>query len=201
VQKILAALDEPTELDFTQQPLSDVVEYLKAKHDVEIVFDRKLPAKRGIEPYASITFKIDDVTLRKALDAMLDPLGLAVGIRHEVLLITTKPLAASSLDLPEIPAGQRLAPKLGESLAELTECNFNDHTLSDAVEYFKAKHKIEISLDVEALSKARVGSDTLLSMNVKGITLKSALELMLEPLDLTSVADGDTLVIRPSTAK
>jgi hypothetical protein len=74
---------------------------------------------------------------------------------------------------------------------------FVDQPLSDVVEYLKERHHIEIVLDNKGLADAGLGSDTPVTRNIKGITLKSALELMLGEMDLTCFAEGDRLVVRP----
>ena len=73
------------------------------------------------------------------------------------------------------------------ALDEKTELDFTDEPLSDVVHYLKQRHEIEIQLDNKALTDVGVGSDTPVTRAIKGITLRSALKLMLTDLDLTYV--------------
>jgi hypothetical protein len=197
VQKILAALNENTELQFADQPLSDVVDYLKERHSIEIQLDYKslVEAKMGSDTPITINYR--EGTLNDGLKMLFAKDDLAMAIRQEVLMIGAKPLTREPPSLPVLPAGARISPKLGTALGEQTELQFVDQPLSDVIDYLKARHDIEIVLDNEALTKAGLGSDALITRNIRGISLKSALELLLGELDLTCYAEGDRLVVRP----
>ena len=88
--KISAALDDPTELEFVDQPLSDVVQYLKERHQLEIQLDNRALKDKRIGADTPVTFNITGTTFRSALRLMLRELDLTYVIRDEVLLITTK---------------------------------------------------------------------------------------------------------------
>jgi Leucine-rich repeat (LRR) protein len=196
VQKILQTLDEVTELDFTDQPISDVIDYLRNKHEIEIRFDRRSLDKLGVRTFAPITIRLEGVTLRKALEAILDPLGLSIGIRHEVLMIAAKRFPESPLDLPESAPGQRLSPKLAAALMEPCFLS-NKERLSELLREIHEIYKIDVRLDDDALADTDVGPFAIPGV----ISLKSGLELILGELDMTAVADGDALVIRRHIAK
>src|SRR5487761_983332 len=103
------------------------------------------------------------------------------------------------------PAGEqettaRPLPSAGQSrilaaLDQPTDFEFRERPLSDAINYFKQKHEVEILLDSKALSDARVGTDTPITQTLKNISLRSALRLLLMQLDLTYVADDGFLLI------
>jgi hypothetical protein len=63
------------------------------------------------------------------------------------------------------------------------------------VEYLKVRHDIEIQLDGKALSEAGIGSDVPITRSLKGITLRSALNVLLADLDMTFVVDNAVLTI------
>ncbi|HEV7225051.1 MAG TPA: VWA domain-containing protein, partial [Pirellulales bacterium] len=88
--KIMAALDDKTELEFVDQPLSDVVEYLRERHEIEIQLDNKALADAGLGSDTPVTRNIKGITLRSALRLMLGEMDLTYVIRDEVLMITTK---------------------------------------------------------------------------------------------------------------
>jgi hypothetical protein len=112
--RIASALDEPTELDFTEQPLSDVIDYLKQKHGIEIQFDRSALTAAGVTGDTPISRTLRDITLESALGLVLGELNLTSIVRDEVLLITSSTAAQSMVetrvypvfDLVMIPAGQ-----------------------------------------------------------------------------------------------
>lgn len=91
--RIEKALDEPTEIECIEIPLSDLVEYLRTKHKLEIALDHKALAESGIALDTPITRHLKNVSLRSALDLILRELNLAWLVRDEVLLITTTEMA------------------------------------------------------------------------------------------------------------
>jgi len=109
-QKIYAALDEPTEIDFAEQPLSDVVEYLKQRHGIEIQLDDKALADAGAATDTPITRSIKGITLRSALKLLLSDLDLTYVIRNEVLMITSKTEAENMLVTKVYPVGDLVVP-------------------------------------------------------------------------------------------
>jgi hypothetical protein len=87
--KIKAALAKPTDLEFVETPLQDVVDYLKDTHKIDIQFDdgALIAAKTNRDTVLSVNMR--GVSLRAALTPMLRQLGLAFAVWDDVLLITT----------------------------------------------------------------------------------------------------------------
>jgi hypothetical protein len=91
------ALSQPTQLEFIETPLSDVIEFLKDKHHIEIQLDNKALGDVGVGSDTPVTRNLRAVSLRSALNLMLKDLNLAWIISDEVLLITTPEEAESKL--------------------------------------------------------------------------------------------------------
>jgi hypothetical protein len=87
--RIWAALDEHTELDFTDQPLSDVIEYLQQRHAINVQLDNKALRDAGVASDTPITRSIKGITLRSALRLFLGDVGLTYAVRNGILTITT----------------------------------------------------------------------------------------------------------------
>ena len=87
--RIWAALDEKTDLAFNDQPLSNVVEYLRTRHDITIKLDIKAMKDAGVGTDTPITQHIKDITLRSALRLTLGDIGLTYVVGNGVLTITT----------------------------------------------------------------------------------------------------------------
>lgn len=85
--------------------------------------------------------------------------------------------------------------RINEELRRPTEMQFMDTPLSDAISVLKDRHQIEIQLDQKALRDAGIATDTPVTLDVKGISLRSALRLLLRPLDLTYVIQDEVLMI------
>jgi hypothetical protein len=127
--KIAAALDERTELDFADQPLSDAIEFLRQRHQIEIQLDHKALSDAGVATDTPITRNIKGITLESALDLMFSQLELAWVIHDEVLLVTSKAQADKMIDTRVYPvrdlltmAGDELDPGLGMDYDALIEC-------------------------------------------------------------------------------
>lgn len=86
--RIMGALDSPTEFDFIETPLKDVVEHMKIKYGIEIQIDTKGLSDAGITADVPITRSLKGISLRSALRLMLRDHGLDFQAANEVLLIT-----------------------------------------------------------------------------------------------------------------
>ena len=61
---------------------------------------------------------------------------------------------------------------------------FNETPLKDVVEQLKSQHGIEIQLDTKALGELNITADLPITKTLGGISLRSALRLMLAEHDL-----------------
>ena len=110
-KRILAALKEPTEIEFIETPLSEVVDYLQARHKIQIQMDRTAMADAGADPEGIITLSVKDVRLESALRLLLRPMDQVCLIKDEVLLITTKDVADNELLTRTYPVGDLIDGK------------------------------------------------------------------------------------------
>ena len=89
------ALKQPTQIEFVETPLRDVIDYLKDLHHIEIQLDSAALKEAGVDENTPITKNLKGISLRSALKLMLDELQLKYVIHNEVLLITTPEKAES----------------------------------------------------------------------------------------------------------
>ncbi len=82
-----------------------------------------------------------------------------------------------------------------EELEKPTVIEFTETPLQDVILYLKDYHHIEIQLDQKALEDAGLAPDLPITRNLQGISLKSALRLMLKTYDLTYVISDEVLTI------
>src|SRR5438105_1995514 len=85
--------------------------------------------------------------------------------------------------------------KIRAELAKPTNIEFNETSLKDAVAYLHDVHGINIQLDEKRLEEVSVPLDTPITKVLKGVSLGSALKLMLEPIGLTYVIEHEVLRI------
>ena len=96
-EHILETLRSQTHFEFVDTPLSDVVEYLKDLHGIEIQLDKKKLEELGVAADTPITRSLKDVPLRSALRLILHELDLTYLVDSDVLLITTQEAADQKL--------------------------------------------------------------------------------------------------------
>jgi tetratricopeptide (TPR) repeat protein len=95
-KKIEAELKKPTQFEFSEQPLSAVIDYLKEYHKIEIQADTRALEEASVALDTPITMSLHGVSLRSALKRLLKNLDLTYTIQDEVLLITTTEKAESA---------------------------------------------------------------------------------------------------------
>ncbi len=96
--------------------------------------------------------------------------------------------------LKALRPGENVA-RIEAALASTTELDFVETPLQDVVDYLKCHHEIEILIDNKALGDVGIGTDSPVTVNLKGITLRSALNLMLRELSLTWTIEDEVLMI------
>jgi len=86
-------LRTPVTLDFTNAPLSEVLDYLARLADVNVHIDPQGLAEEGISSDTPVSIQIQhDIMLKSALNLILEPLHLSYVIKDEVLKITSEQL-------------------------------------------------------------------------------------------------------------
>ena len=80
-----------------------------------------------------------------------------------------------------------------------TRIDFVEKPLKEVVDYLKGLHHIEIQLDSAALKEAGVDESTPVTRRLKGISLRSTLNLILDELQLKYVVRGGVLMITSPT--
>ncbi|HUT89986.1 MAG TPA: alpha-2-macroglobulin family protein [Thermoguttaceae bacterium] len=85
--------------------------------------------------------------------------------------------------------------RIHAALASPTVFQFVETPLSDVVDQLKRMHGIEIRLDQRALDDVGISTDVPITQQLRGVSLRSALKLMLRELDLTSVVQDEVLLI------
>ncbi|WP_186767784.1 vWA domain-containing protein [Blastopirellula retiformator] len=106
--------------------------------------------------------------------------------------ITRRRKKYASVDLATTGEAEK---KIFEQLNEPTKIAFIDTPLVEVVEYLKTLHGIEIQLNNRALEDVGLSPDVPVTRNLEGISLRSALRLLLKELELTYVVANEVLEI------
>ena len=87
--------------------------------------------------------------------------------------------------------------RIRAALLENTEVAFVETPLYDVLEYLQDKHGINIKLEASALDAVGIGADSPVTCNFRGITVRSALRLILRDRFLTYVIQDEILQVVP----
>jgi uncharacterized membrane protein YgcG len=88
---------------------------------------------------------------------------------------------------------QRIFDELGKVMPVGLE--FVETPLKEAIQFIQDQHNVPIVIDAKTLTDAGLTIDTPVTKSLKGITLRSALRLLLKDLDLTYVVRDEVLQI------
>ena len=102
-REIQRKLSQPITLSFTNVPLSKVLDDIRAWHSINIYVDEQALATEGIDLNYPISIKLEQISLKSALNLILKNIRLTHVIKDEVLQITTEglgPRQAGNQDLP-----------------------------------------------------------------------------------------------------
>jgi hypothetical protein len=96
---------------------------------------------------------------------------------------------------PYLPSAAEL--RIREELARPTEFEFNDTPFSTGIDFLRDKHGIEMQIDEKWLGEEGVTSDSAVTLQLKGVSLRSGLRLLLSQLSnsATFVVCDEVLLI------
>ena len=87
--RILKALRSPTTIETIEVPLNDMLEQLSIHHEISILIDQRALNEVGIDPATPLSYSLNGIMLRSALELMLKEIKLTYIIANESLIITT----------------------------------------------------------------------------------------------------------------
>ena len=90
---------------------------------------------------------------------------------------------------------KRSEARLKAALEDRTQLEFIEAPLEDVLSFLQDHHDIPIQIDVRALEDVGIGIDAPITRSLKGVSLRSALRLMLRDLELTYLIRDEVLMI------
>ena len=85
--------------------------------------------------------------------------------------------------------------RITAALDDQTTINFADTPLTDVVDFLSRTHEIPIILDVVAIEEAGLLVDEPVNLTLAGVTLQSALKIMLSEFELTYVIEDEVMKV------
>lgn len=102
-----------------------------------------------------------------------------------------------AIDLaPVSPAEEEIRSALSKSIT----LDFDDTPLQDVVEFVRDFSGVNVVLDARALTDAGIEPDAPISLHLRNVSLKSALNLLLGPLELTYLIKNEVLMVTSQRA-
>ncbi len=107
------------------------------------------------------------------------------------------PAAAGSVTPVVVGTGKpsSVEKRIEEALGATTRLEAIDMPLVEAVQFLSEKHDIPMVVDRRALEEIGLAADSPVNINLKGVTLRSLLRLMLRELDLTYMVKDEVMQI------
>jgi hypothetical protein len=107
----------------------------------------------------------------------------------------TTSATASVATRPTPPPVSRSEVKIRTQLDSETRLEFPNTPLRQSIQFLGQLHDINIIVDEKAMTEASVNIDDNIDLVLSGVTLHSALDIMLKPLDLTYILKDEVLMI------
>lgn len=188
-RRIRTALRSPTSLSFADTPLRDAIDQIASEHRIPISMDGDELARHGITGDENISLEVDEKSLQSALREMLrDVNGVPLAyVLDDLSILITSQTKAEQVAGAEQPPDQytyRMSEanvrRIEAALESETTIEFPGNPLRDVTEYLSQIHNMPILIDETALADVGISSDEEVSLVISDITLRSAMELLLE---------------------
>jgi hypothetical protein len=190
-------LERNTTIFFDNPTLSDAVTMLKKTTGAEFEFDNQALAALGVNESTRIPLTIaGQVSLRSALELLLDPVGLAGTIGPNGYMITAKPRSESSgepaLSKMQRTCAERIEHKLKESRYSY---DFDKAPLAKVAAFFEQQSTENVVLDPRGRLQGKIDPEATISASGKDVPLGEALEKLVAPLGLHAVVRDEVIVL------
>ena len=163
--------------DFIQTPLKDAVQVLNDQSETQIIID-----PRFCDINLPIVQSLGGIDLASLLVLLLHEHGLDCDYRHECLWITS---AAEARRIPSFRLSERLNQGADadeatrNTLTQITETDFIDTPLKDAVQILRDRSGIPVLVDATS-----VDGELPIRLKMRDVTLQSAISAMCDRHDL-----------------
>ncbi|MBI3864801.1 MAG: M48 family metalloprotease [Planctomycetia bacterium] len=192
--RALRSLQNPTNVEWSELALEDCLTYLHEYHQISIHFDKYWFRAAKIPLDTPVTLKVENVELHSVLKSILDPLHLGYFVDPYGLVVTTQENAAAD-PRPDSPDSRQKVDAI-RALDKPTDVDFRERRPSVALQLLGDYHNISIRVDRDSLGAAKRSLDNPpVTLQLKGVSLRSVLKLILEPLQLGYLVDAQGLVV------
>jgi hypothetical protein len=192
-------LERNTTIFFDSPTLHDAVTMLKKTTEAEFEFDNQALAALGVNESTKIPLTIaGQVSLRSALELLLDPVGLAATIGPNGYVITARPRSESSAE-PALSKMQRsCADRIDRKLKESKySYEFDKTPLTKVAAFFEQQSTENVVLDPRGRLQGKIDPEAAITASGKDVPMGEALEKLVAPLGLRVVVRDEVIVLEP----
>lgn len=186
-------LDRNTFVSFRDGSLKQGLAGLKQSTRADYEIDRDALAALPQGEDTRIPLEIaGQVSLRSALELLLDPVGLTAKVGPKGYIITRKPSAGS----PPSDFQARCAARIGRKLKESKiTYRFEKQPLSKVAAFFEERSGENVVLDPKGRMQGKIDPSTPVTGSGKDVPMGEALEKLLAPLGLRTVVRDEVIII------
>jgi hypothetical protein len=183
--KVAVALMDDTRVEFIFTPLQDTIAFLRDQHDVPFdVLD---------QPQKPVTLKVRAVPLHVALTQLAQLVDADWCVAGDVIFVGSKERLApvQHFDLLRLRRWSKLGlvdNAVTRALRAETRWEFIETPLSDVAAYIAEHHKVPIHV---GLAQRKIP----ITLNLKGLSLEQALDILCLHHDLRWQTDGGSILI------
>lgn len=190
------ALNARTQLEFVDTPLKDVFAYIGQQHGFPVRLLKETYDAGYLLHSQGATFNARGITLRSALNLLVDDLGLDYCLtdRGEILVFAAdrKFPPVRRISREQARGNERNRRLLEEKIVTL---QFVDTPFRDVIAYAADYLEVMMVIDYRALEAIQLQPDAPISLNIWERTLHRAMTAMLLPYDLGVTLRDEVLYI------
>jgi hypothetical protein len=193
--RLAKALDKNVSYSLDDPKLNDAIQMLSTLSRIPIRLDTEKLKEAGVAPDAKVPYKMQGlVSLRSALNLILDGLNLGYEQDDKGLLITTKKNVPSSADKLSAPQ-KACAERIEKTLDRKVSFDFQKKTLAEIAQHFEQQTQENFVLEPAARRAGLLDPKTVVSGSAKDVPLREALEKLLSPVGVSFVVRDEVVVL------
>ncbi len=200
VTPVPAKFQKRVSVDFVETSLDQALDYLRELTDANIYVDQHALKDAGIDLAASVSMRLDDVSVATVLELIADDLSASLEVRYEdgIAVLGTRSSPSLSQRVPwgndGTPPSQQTVKRLADSVRDYV---FIEEPLSQVLDVISDAAQVDVFVNERTLDAAGVTMDAPVTINLRGVRHRTALRLILDSVDkslIFSVVDGVVVV-------
>jgi thiol-disulfide isomerase/thioredoxin len=190
-------LERNTSIYLKDPTLKEALANLKMSTKADFELDPRAMEALGVTESSKIPLTLSgQVSLRSALELVLDPLNLAATIGPKGYVITRKPEPVSSSEAPLSKMQQTCAARIERKLKESKySYQFDKATLTQVAAFFEQQSMENVVLDPRGRLQGKIDPDAPITAHGQDVPMGEALEKVVGPLGLRVAVRNEVIVL------